>query len=189
MHPRDFSLDTLLANCAARHGQRLAAVDGSQRLTWAELDARVTNLARWLLAKGIVPGDRIALLRQATLSEERLAMERELAELEAREALAPQLPVVLLEIERIRRASELDFTLAECRTQPITLKAREAAKAIISDRLRSNFQSELRELGSESPVEVTLGAGEYGEHPYEMKLQSRPDVGAGDVLSEGGEGR
>ena len=62
MHPRDFSLDTLLGNCAARHAHRLAAVDGSQRLSYAELDARVDNLARWLLAKAIAPGDRIALL-------------------------------------------------------------------------------------------------------------------------------
>jgi acyl-CoA synthetase (AMP-forming)/AMP-acid ligase II len=62
MHPRDFSLDTLLAHCAARHAHRLATVDGDQRLTWAELDKRVENLARWLLAKGIAPGDRIALL-------------------------------------------------------------------------------------------------------------------------------
>ena len=62
MQPRDFSLDTLLANAATRHAHRLATVDGNQRLTWAQLDARVTNLARWLLAKGIAPGDRIALL-------------------------------------------------------------------------------------------------------------------------------
>ena len=62
MHPRDFSLDTLLANCAARHAHRLASVDGMQWLTYAELDARIGNLARWLLAKGIGPGDRIALL-------------------------------------------------------------------------------------------------------------------------------
>ena len=62
MHPRDFSLDTLLANCAQRHAHRLASVDGAQRLTWAQLDERVTNLARWMLAHGIAPGDRIALL-------------------------------------------------------------------------------------------------------------------------------
>ncbi len=62
MHPRDFSLDTLLANCAARHSHRLATVDGTQRLTWADLDLRVTNLAGWMLARGIAPGDRIALL-------------------------------------------------------------------------------------------------------------------------------
>jgi len=62
MHPRDFSLDTLLANCAQRYAHRLATVDGTQRLTWAELDARVTSLAHWMLARGIAPGDRIALL-------------------------------------------------------------------------------------------------------------------------------
>ena len=62
MHSRDLSLDTLLANCAQRHAHRLATVDGSQRLTWAELDTRVTNLARWMLARGIAPGDRIAIL-------------------------------------------------------------------------------------------------------------------------------
>ncbi|MDC8753520.1 class I adenylate-forming enzyme family protein [Erythrobacter sp. sf7] len=62
MHPRDFSLDTLLANCAARHAHRIATVDGTQRLTWAELDQRVETLARWLLARGIAPGDRVALL-------------------------------------------------------------------------------------------------------------------------------
>lgn len=62
MHPRDFSLDTLLANCAQRYADRLATVDGAQRLTWSELDARVTNLACWMRARGIGPGDRIALL-------------------------------------------------------------------------------------------------------------------------------
>jgi len=62
MHPRDFSLDTLLANCAARHAHRLATVDGSQRLTYAELGTRVGNLARWLLARRVAPGDRVALL-------------------------------------------------------------------------------------------------------------------------------
>ncbi|QDH34666.1 class I adenylate-forming enzyme family protein [Porphyrobacter sp. YT40] len=62
MHPRDFSLDTLLANCAQRHAHRLATVDGTQRLTWSELDARVASLARWMLSRGIAPGDRIALL-------------------------------------------------------------------------------------------------------------------------------
>lgn len=56
MNARDFSLDTLLANGAARHAHRLATVDGTQRLTWAELDTRVTNLARWMLARGIAPG-------------------------------------------------------------------------------------------------------------------------------------
>jgi len=60
--PRDFSLDTLLRAAATRLAEREASIDGAQRLTYAQLDARVEALARWLAAKGIAPGDRIALL-------------------------------------------------------------------------------------------------------------------------------
>lgn len=62
MHPRDFSLDTMLRANALRLADREASLDGTQRLTWSELDQRVENLACWLLAKGIGPGDRVALL-------------------------------------------------------------------------------------------------------------------------------
>mgnify|MGYP006266633867 CR=1 FL=1 len=61
-HPRDLSMDTLLRGSATRLADREASVDGSQRLTYAELDARVEALARWLLAKGVGPGDRVAIL-------------------------------------------------------------------------------------------------------------------------------
>lgn len=62
MAPRDFSLDTLFRTNARRLADHEACIDGAQRLTWDELDLRVEQLARWLLAKGIRPGDRIALL-------------------------------------------------------------------------------------------------------------------------------
>lgn len=62
MPARDFSLDTLLKANAAMYAQREATVDGAQRLTWAELDQRVERLARVLAARGIAPGDRVALL-------------------------------------------------------------------------------------------------------------------------------
>ncbi|MCL4671814.1 MAG: acyl--CoA ligase [Sphingomonadaceae bacterium] len=62
MAARDFSLDTLLRANAAMYAGREATVDGGQRLTWAEFDLRVEALSRWLLAKGIAPGDRVALL-------------------------------------------------------------------------------------------------------------------------------
>ena len=62
MTPRDFSLDTLFRANALRLANREATVDGLQRLTWAELDQRVENLAHWLVAKGIGAGDRVALL-------------------------------------------------------------------------------------------------------------------------------
>ncbi|MFU7528268.1 class I adenylate-forming enzyme family protein [Qipengyuania sp. ASV99] len=62
MDARDFSLNTLLKACSTQHANRLAIVDGTQRLTYAELDERVERTARWLLAKGVGPGNRAALL-------------------------------------------------------------------------------------------------------------------------------
>lgn len=44
------------------HGDHLAVDAGDVRLTYAELDARANQLARYLLAQGVRPGDRIALL-------------------------------------------------------------------------------------------------------------------------------
>lgn len=62
MQAHDFSLSTLLWANATRHRAREATVDGTQRLTWGELACRVDNLASWLIARGIAPGDRVALL-------------------------------------------------------------------------------------------------------------------------------
>ncbi|MEP2736199.1 MAG: class I adenylate-forming enzyme family protein [Erythrobacter sp.] len=62
MSPQDFSLDTVFRANAVLHAAREATVDGSQRLTYTELDKRVDRMCAWLLAKGIAPGDRIALL-------------------------------------------------------------------------------------------------------------------------------
>ncbi len=62
MKAYDFSLSTLLWANATRYASQEAAVDGSQRLTWVELATRVDKLASWLLARGIAPGDRVAIL-------------------------------------------------------------------------------------------------------------------------------
>ncbi|WP_324262832.1 class I adenylate-forming enzyme family protein [Altererythrobacter sp. H2] len=62
MPARDFSLDTLLKANAAIYAAREASIDGHQRLTWTELDQRTGRMAQWLLARGIGPGDRVALL-------------------------------------------------------------------------------------------------------------------------------
>jgi len=62
MNAHDFSLDTLLKGCSSQHSHRLASVDGTQRLTYSELEKRVESLATWLITRGIVPGDRVAIL-------------------------------------------------------------------------------------------------------------------------------
>jgi fatty-acyl-CoA synthase len=50
-----------LANSAARYPQRLAIIDGSERVTFAELDHRVHSLAHGLLSQGVQRGDSVAV--------------------------------------------------------------------------------------------------------------------------------
>ncbi|MFJ6573976.1 FadD3 family acyl-CoA ligase [Streptomyces sp. NPDC091292] len=51
----------LLSDAAARLGSAEAVVDGTDRWTYAGLDAHVTRLARSFLAAGLVQGDRVAV--------------------------------------------------------------------------------------------------------------------------------
>ena len=50
-----------LHRAAREFGERPAIADGSTRLSWAELHDQVRIAARFLAARGVVPGDRVAL--------------------------------------------------------------------------------------------------------------------------------
>ncbi len=56
------SIPALLAEAVARHGERVLIVADGERLTCAEADRRSAELARGLVADGIVKGERVALL-------------------------------------------------------------------------------------------------------------------------------
>ena len=56
------SIPSLLAEALAQHGERLLIVADGERLTCAEADHRSAELARGLVADGIVKGERVALL-------------------------------------------------------------------------------------------------------------------------------
>ncbi|HWZ63651.1 MAG TPA: AAA family ATPase [Steroidobacteraceae bacterium] len=130
--------------------------------------------------------DEANRLRLAANDDERRSMGLTRAELRSRAVLSPHLETVRAEINRMKRAAEFASAIDDCKTQPITLKRREAAASVLTDRLRSSFQRNLLLLGfSESPVEVKLGAGEHGEHPVELKLIARPEVRPEEILSEG----
>ena len=54
-------LDQMLAESAMSYAERTAIVDGSTRLTYAELDVAVSRMANLLLSHGLSAGDRVAL--------------------------------------------------------------------------------------------------------------------------------
>lgn len=55
-------LDAMFRAAAARFARQEAVVDGEERLSYAELDARVEKVASGLAALGIGAGDRVAIL-------------------------------------------------------------------------------------------------------------------------------
>jgi acyl-CoA synthetase (AMP-forming)/AMP-acid ligase II len=53
---------------AARHWpERIAAIDGERQLTFAELDTRASAVAAALVARGLQPGERVALIQYNSL--------------------------------------------------------------------------------------------------------------------------
>ena len=59
---RPAGVDQILRETVARTPQAEALVDGERRFTYAELDRAVDNVAANLTARGLRPGDRVALL-------------------------------------------------------------------------------------------------------------------------------
>ena len=58
----------MLRRSAARHPARTAIVDGDVRVTYAELDEAVNRAANALAERGLVKGDRLALLGHNSLA-------------------------------------------------------------------------------------------------------------------------
>jgi HIP---CoA ligase len=55
------TLCALLEESSERYGDRLAVIDGSRRLSYAELAAQVHTMTRALMAVGVQSGDRVAV--------------------------------------------------------------------------------------------------------------------------------
>jgi acyl-CoA synthetase (AMP-forming)/AMP-acid ligase II len=59
---RPANVDQILRETVAKHGTRDAIIDGSRRYTFNELDKIADGIAAGLAARGVAPGDRVALL-------------------------------------------------------------------------------------------------------------------------------
>jgi long-chain acyl-CoA synthetase len=55
------NLSILLEDSARNYPERVAVVLGEQRLTYAQVDAAANQVAGMLVARGIRPGDKVAL--------------------------------------------------------------------------------------------------------------------------------
>lgn len=125
-------------------------------------------------------------LRAAAVNATRREMIRRHRELEDREMLAPRRDAIAREVKRLGAVSILDRAIRDTDSHGITRKEGEAAEAILSGRLRSEFAENLQAMGFHATaVDVELGGGRQGERPYKVSLIARSDIPAAEVLSEG----
>ena len=59
-HWRDRTIDEYFAWSVREHGDTVGVVDGSRRLTFAELDEQVARIAAFLLGRGVTPDDVVS---------------------------------------------------------------------------------------------------------------------------------
>jgi recombinational DNA repair ATPase RecF len=125
-------------------------------------------------------------LRAAAHTDQRRAMVKQLSELDDRFKIAPLKTILHQEVLRLESIDALEPARNDCDTTRITRKRGEAAQTVVTASMRSAFASNLTQLGFYStPVEVKLGAGTIGQHPYYLSLIARADVRPSEVLSEG----
>lgn len=99
---RPATIDQVFREAVARAPDRTALVLGRERLAYAELDRRVTAVASNLLARGLRPGDRVALL----LGNGFAFVEMVLA--------CARAGLVVVPMNIRQRRPEIEFVLAQC---------------------------------------------------------------------------
>jgi energy-coupling factor transporter ATP-binding protein EcfA2 len=139
----------------------------------------LTDLARRL-------SERAATLSAATNSPQRVALQSQLDELEARVWLAGQLPDIKAEVARRLEIVSLDRIIAEADTGVITRKASQLAELLVTDALRAQFSKEIAALGvGNLAVELKKELSQSGAARFRVRLVRKPQQEVGAVLSEG----
>ncbi|WP_066942126.1 fatty acyl-CoA synthetase [Microtetraspora fusca] len=179
---RRHSLADLLRRSARRHPGRLAVSDGRTGRTFAELDEDASRLAGALIARGVRPGDRVAVLSRNSVEYVQTIFG------------VARAGAVLVPINFMLGADEVGYVLAHSSAVALIAQeallpvARDAAKA--SDRLRIRvaygdadgwepFDALLAHEDAEAPV-VLIGADDPAQVLYTSGTESRPK---GAVLS------
>lgn len=119
---------------------------------------------------------------------ERAALQRELAELDARERLSLVRSDVVAEVERRKLRAAYARCVADTNTHAITRRNTELTEEAVSASLRNKFSDELRNLGLKEltvSLEPTGGAKGVLYHHLQFKGMAVGGTKVGDVLSEG----
>ncbi len=131
--------------------------------------------------------ERIAGLQASAESAERVALETEADELEARIWLAEVLADVEAEIDRLAQLYHIDSALRETVTTAISRKSSSLADNLLTANLCERFSEELGTLGLRGvSAEFRRADSERGVPRFEIQLlNAMTNTPVGEVLSEG----
>ena len=168
--------------------QRKASIlDAVQNGKWHEV-ATVENHPHNDLQEIIAEIDKsIGKYEKTAIPEEKEKLENEYKELTARRVLDSKLEKVQAYINNLKRSEQLKECVRITSTRHISAKSSDLAKAMISDRLKSEVRKELNGLGLEY-LKIDLDEfNRSGVAMHQLRLESatHPKVSVSSVLSEG----
>ncbi|MEZ0018207.1 AAA family ATPase [Sinorhizobium fredii] len=129
---------------------------------------------------------RAAQLSADTQSDEYKKLESEYLELKDRAALAPLLPDIKAQVDRLKEIETINAAIKATAKKPITDKNKELSDRMVTDALRGRFAREIEKLKlSRMPVELRKEKDRQAVSYFRVALVERPDAKVGEIFSEG----
>jgi energy-coupling factor transporter ATP-binding protein EcfA2 len=129
---------------------------------------------------------RIKSLRESGAADARKKMNAEAEELRARVLLGKHEQTILDEIENKKKVAAYGQCIEETRPNAITQKSSAVTKAVVSERLKQSFRSELQNLEfNHVEVELREVGGSEGVFYHKLVLTRNPGVEVPKIVSEG----
>lgn len=131
-------------------------------------------------------GQRIQGLQADANSPQRAALVAERDGLADRKWLAAVKADVLAQIERLKAIDAIKTAVKDTATTKITLQSAKIAQALVTDRLRGRFATEVDKLGVAGlAIELQQAKTSAGVPFFQVRLINKPAEPVGRVLSEG----
>ena len=130
---------------------------------------------------------RIKSLRESTNTETRRKLTDEAQELRARDLLGKHEQTILDEIEKKKKIAAYGQCIDETKPTAITAKSSQVTKAVVSEKLKQSFKTELVNNLKFNHVEVELKevGGSEGVFYHKLMLTRNPGIDVPKVVSEG----
>jgi energy-coupling factor transporter ATP-binding protein EcfA2 len=152
---------------------------------WSGLDQALVSPADRLQALADKLNTEAEVLEKASNEEARAALQRQLAELNARVKLSQVKGAVVAAVEKLGHQGKLESCLTAVRTNAISIKASELAEKVVSKELADALNCEFKALGV-GALSVSLHSrAEKGKALHKLKLQLPQVRSPGEILSEG----